>query len=215
MANNALVRTQAWSLYAKGVLVKSPSILIFTLTLFGCASGQRDLNDSEGKKVGECTAGYDWHFYGAKHSVDWLLNWCAKKAIKEGIEVADVSEPSIPQKDYSYPEPISGVYWTKASSLKAFRSDLITEKRKGELLSLEWASVDLQNKAITVKGIKPNPVKQGIFRDLQHHFASKLVMAGVDLNTVRELLGQGNLEMTLRYAYLAPEHKAAAVNLIE
>ena len=39
-------------------------------------------------------------------------------------------------------------------------------------------------------------------------------MASVDLNTVRELLGHGDLAMTLRYAHLAPEHKAAAVNLI-
>jgi len=46
-----------------------------------------------------------------------------------------------------------------------------------------------------------------------------LVMASVDLNTVRELLGNSDMAMTLRYALLAPEHKASAgeklVNTIE
>jgi site-specific recombinase XerD len=46
---------------------------------------------------------------------------------------------------------------------------------------------------------------------LRHTFASRLVMAGVDLRTVQELMGHKTISMTCRYAHLAPSHKLAAV----
>jgi hypothetical protein len=37
-------------------------------------------------------------------------------------------------------------------------------------------------------------------------------MAGVDLRTVAELMGHSSIQMTMRYAHLAPQHNRAAVD---
>jgi len=47
--------------------------------------------------------------------------------------------------------------------------------------------------------------------DLRHTFASHLAIAGVPLNTIRELLGHSAMSMTLRYSHLCPSVTALAV----
>jgi integrase len=59
-------------------------------------------------------------------------------------------------------------------------------------------------------------VKEAGIRDftwycLRHAFASRLVMAAVDIRTVAELMGHKTIQMSMRYAHLAPEHNLAAV----
>ena len=48
----------------------------------------------------------------------------------------------------------------------------------------------------------------------RHTFASRLVMARVDLRTVQELMGHKSILTTMRYAHLTPGHQAAAVELL-
>ena len=40
-------------------------------------------------------------------------------------------------------------------------------------------------------------------------------MAGIDIRTVQELMGHQNMDMTLRYAHLSPNHKQAAMEMLE
>lgn len=53
------------------------------------------------------------------------------------------------------------------------------------------------------------------YHDLRHSFASKLAMAGIDLFTIKELLGHQNIEMTQIYSHLSPDHMKAALEALD
>ncbi|MGF1526375.1 MAG: site-specific integrase [Candidatus Competibacterales bacterium] len=52
------------------------------------------------------------------------------------------------------------------------------------------------------------------FHDLRHTFAAYAVQAGVSLMEVRDLLGHRTIQMTERYAHLAPGYLQGAVDRV-
>jgi integrase len=51
--------------------------------------------------------------------------------------------------------------------------------------------------------------------DLRHTFGSRSIMAGVDLPTLKELMGHSTITITMRYVHPTPEHKRAACEKLE
>lgn len=65
------------------------------------------------------------------------------------------------------------------------------------------------------QAVKHAGLRDVSFHALRHTFASHLVMVGVDLVTVRDLMGHSSINMMLRSAHLTPDHKVAAVKQLD
>jgi integrase len=53
------------------------------------------------------------------------------------------------------------------------------------------------------------------FHDLRHTFGSRLGMRGIDTKTIMEIMGHRTHKMAMRYQHPAPDHKLAAVRVLE
>jgi site-specific recombinase XerD len=64
------------------------------------------------------------------------------------------------------------------------------------------------------KALRSAGIKNFHWHDLRHTFASRLVMANVNLSAVQALLGHKSILMTQKYAHLSPDHTQAAAEKI-
>lgn len=98
----------------------------------GCAQGRLDVIDTNGKVIGECSAAFDWHWYGAKDSVNYILGLCVQEQIVKGYTI---SNKEILNNDYSLPEPPKGSFWNKVTAKKQFKKGNISEQKYGYILA--------------------------------------------------------------------------------
>lgn len=136
---------------------------------------------------------------GELFSLKWSnINFDLKQLTIEGTNAKSRKTRHIPLND----EALTVVNLWKSQTRQ--KSPLIFANPKG----LPFTNIKRSWKAI----LNVAQINDFRWHDLRHHFASRLAMEGVDLNTIRELLGHSSYEMTLRYAHLSAGHKAEAVN---
>jgi integrase len=99
-----------------------------------------------------------------------------------------------------------------AEALAAFRVLYARTQGEGPIFASERGGAPLQGARHWFEdALVEAKVEKFSWHCLRHTFASRLVMAGVDLPTVADLMGHKKIQMTMVYAHLAPAHKAAAV----
>jgi integrase len=93
--------------------------------------------------------------------------------------------------------------------------------RKARGAFLFWHKSDVNRPLTTVQKAHENAIKKAKMKepfrlyDFRHTFGSRSAMAGVDLATLKELMGHSHISITMKYVHPTPEHKREAVNKLE
>jgi integrase len=91
--------------------------------------------------------------------------------------------------------------------------DRLKERKESPKYICPDASDEIQRDSRTWLNDALKKAKVSNFRwhDLRHTFASRSIAAGVSIAALQELLGHKTIQMTMRYAHLAPSHLQDAV----
>ncbi len=96
------------------------------------------------------------------------------------------------------------------------REALMGLKRNGEYV-FAWKNGEPRKDVRTAfdVALKRAGIPRCRFHDLRHTFTTRLVENGVDLVTVKELLGHSAIVTTMRYSHPSPKHKGEAIAALD
>lgn len=102
-----------------------------------------------------------------------------------------------------------------AAKKRGEHTELVFPGRGGKKIIQISDSFNRTVKALGLNDGVEDDRQRVVFHTLRHTFASWLVEQGIDLYTVKELMGHGTLAMTERYSHLDPENLRRAVKDFE
>ena len=153
-----------------------------------------------------------------------FLNTGMRRAELENLEWADIDfkrrKIKIRRKDFWHPKtgareiPMNQTVYDLLKSLKqknhkSLKSSFVFPHADGGKMKekLRRQLIRIAQKA-KIEGLTK-------LHSLRHTYASHLVMKGVDLPTVQKLMGHSDIQTTMIYSHLAPDHLADAVEKLE
>jgi hypothetical protein len=108
------------------------SLLLLTI-LAACATrGKLDYVTSSGEHKTACETEYTWQPTVDKFAVEYVLSYCAKKAVKEGYRVVD---KSLLKKELTIPISPNEKPWTFAYARRLNKHDKLSDKEYGYIIA--------------------------------------------------------------------------------
>lgn len=166
--------------------------------------------------------------YLSKPELDGLLNILKQKsnawfeislfAVNTGLrrgEIFNLGSENINNNDRHICVLDSKTHKNRVVPLNGTAFKIISDKKNNKIFT--FSAPKIFEKAVKESGLNDG-VKDSrhkvVFHTLRHTFASWLVQDGVKLEVVSRLLGHSSINITMRYAHLAPSQAKSAVNLI-
>lgn len=106
--------------------------LAISISLAGCTTGRLEYLTQEGEKKTACETEYTWAPSIDKYAVEYVLSYCAKKAVAKGYVVIN---KHLLDLDTTLPPPPAGKTWSHNLAKHFHAKNRLTDKEYGYLIA--------------------------------------------------------------------------------